>query len=193
MPRHDAGCGVPEAILGRSPGPLAQLGERRLDKPEVTGSSPVRPIADPLRIAPHTALQHGLRGYSRSCTDAIPTHGGELRRDLAPAAEVLLMLERVLLIAARYWAIFTSSLVIRCASLCSIGWLPLRLGFSERTALHQKAARRTRDTGAGCSSRQLCADRRKGGSGRWRRRSKASGPPVSDTEAQTAPLPGSSR
>src|SRR3954467_9125897 len=25
------------------PGPLAQLGERRLDKPEVTGSSPVRP------------------------------------------------------------------------------------------------------------------------------------------------------
>src|SRR6185436_4908322 len=35
------------AILGRSPGPLAQLGERRLDKPEVTGSSPVRPIAGP--------------------------------------------------------------------------------------------------------------------------------------------------
>jgi ketosteroid isomerase-like protein len=32
------------AILTRSPGPLAQLGERRLDKPEVTGSSPVRPI-----------------------------------------------------------------------------------------------------------------------------------------------------
>ena len=27
----------------RPPGPLAQLGERRLDKPEVTGSSPVRP------------------------------------------------------------------------------------------------------------------------------------------------------
>jgi hypothetical protein len=44
MPRHDVGCGVSEAILGRSPGPLAQLGERRLDKPEVTGSSPVRPI-----------------------------------------------------------------------------------------------------------------------------------------------------
>ena len=57
--------GVAAAILGRSPGPLAQLGERRLDKPEVTGSSPVRPIADLLRIAPHTALQHGLRGYSR--------------------------------------------------------------------------------------------------------------------------------
>ena len=36
---------LPGAILGRSPGPLAQLGERRLDKPEVTGSSPVRPIA----------------------------------------------------------------------------------------------------------------------------------------------------
>ena len=35
---------VAAAILGRSPGPLAQLGERRLDKPEVTGSSPVRPI-----------------------------------------------------------------------------------------------------------------------------------------------------
>ena len=32
------------AILGCLPGPLAQLGERRLDKPEVTGSSPVRPI-----------------------------------------------------------------------------------------------------------------------------------------------------
>jgi hypothetical protein len=44
MPGRDVGCGVPEAILGRSPGPLAQLGERRLDKPEVTGSSPVRPI-----------------------------------------------------------------------------------------------------------------------------------------------------
>jgi hypothetical protein len=33
----------------RPPGPLAQLGERRLDKPEVTGSSPVRPT---LGLAP---------------------------------------------------------------------------------------------------------------------------------------------
>ena len=41
------------AILGRPPGPLAQLGERRLDKPEVTGSSPVRPMrgASPHRFA----------------------------------------------------------------------------------------------------------------------------------------------
>jgi hypothetical protein len=77
MPGHDAGCGVPEAILGRSPGPLAQLGERRLDKPEVTGSSPVRPIACLLRIAPHTALQHVLRAHSYSCTDAIPTQASK--------------------------------------------------------------------------------------------------------------------
>ena len=41
--RQDVSTPGPGAILGRSPGPLAQLGERRLDKPEVTGSSPVRP------------------------------------------------------------------------------------------------------------------------------------------------------
>jgi hypothetical protein len=32
------------AILGDREGPLAQLGERRLDKAEVAGSSPARPI-----------------------------------------------------------------------------------------------------------------------------------------------------
>src|SRR5918992_2218491 len=30
----------------RPPGPLAQMGERRLDKPEATGSSPVRPTRE---------------------------------------------------------------------------------------------------------------------------------------------------
>src|SRR3712207_5454993 len=38
---------APLAILAaRLPGPLAQQGERRLDKPEVAGSSPARPIRD---------------------------------------------------------------------------------------------------------------------------------------------------
>jgi hypothetical protein len=46
---------------------------------EVAGSNPVSPIPRPLRMAPHTALQHGLRGYSRSCTDAIPTQTRKLR------------------------------------------------------------------------------------------------------------------
>jgi hypothetical protein len=41
---HDAGPGLSAARF-RRPGRLAQLGERQLDKLEVTGSSPVTPIA----------------------------------------------------------------------------------------------------------------------------------------------------
>ncbi len=39
--------GKDAAILGDREGPLAQLGERRLDKAEVAGSSPARPIGRP--------------------------------------------------------------------------------------------------------------------------------------------------
>ena len=42
----------PQAVAKLAePGPLAQLGERRLDKPEVAGSSPARPIQEsPARV-----------------------------------------------------------------------------------------------------------------------------------------------
>jgi hypothetical protein len=59
---------------------------RRLDElVVVTGSVRLEPVAVlslPLRIRTHRDALHGLRAYSRSCTDAIPTHAGELRRDL---------------------------------------------------------------------------------------------------------------
>ncbi len=39
-------CPQPADTLGHVPGRLAQLGERRLDKAEVTGSSPVSPMTE---------------------------------------------------------------------------------------------------------------------------------------------------
>src|SRR3712207_8890267 len=45
------GCVATLAVPGR----LAQLGERRLDKAEVTGSSPVSPTARPARSEEHTS------------------------------------------------------------------------------------------------------------------------------------------
>jgi hypothetical protein len=45
--RYDGARAGPQAGAGNShPGPLAQLGEHQLDKLGVTGSSPVRPIAE---------------------------------------------------------------------------------------------------------------------------------------------------
>jgi hypothetical protein len=48
-PRHRA-----RRYTVRLPGRLAQLGERRLDKAEVTGSSPVSPIVQLVRMAAHS-------------------------------------------------------------------------------------------------------------------------------------------
>jgi hypothetical protein len=55
---------MPVARLA-DPGRLAQLGERRLDKAEVTGSSPVSPIQETAATAPFLSggdLWDGLRG-----------------------------------------------------------------------------------------------------------------------------------
>jgi hypothetical protein len=50
-------------MLAVLPGPLAQLGERRLDKPEVTGSSPVRPTPE------SPVAESQMRGLRRSRTE----------------------------------------------------------------------------------------------------------------------------
>jgi len=68
-----------------SPGRLAQLGERRLDKAEVTGSSPVSPI--PAVLALGRTLQ--TRGKSSVCTGfALARRRTRCARDAASAHRV---------------------------------------------------------------------------------------------------------
>jgi hypothetical protein len=75
--------------LERFPGRLAQLGERRLDKAEVTGSSPVSPIREgpgnPRVLAPQRGLvvpiwfrlrRPGVQGRALVQTSDAPMHVG---------------------------------------------------------------------------------------------------------------------
>ena len=86
--------------LGSFPGRLAQLGERRLDKAEVTGSSPVSPIA-------HTFT--GVTAASRRCVGDTSHHarfdekaGGRLR-DAETLAKTPAVCERHLEACRRFF------------------------------------------------------------------------------------------
>ena len=66
-------------LLLRLPGRLAQLGERRLDKAEVTGSSPVSPIKRPAFA--------GLLSLWFETSSIRPSIGQGVSTDIIEAAE----------------------------------------------------------------------------------------------------------